>query len=108
VTPGLLQDGQSLLPALQGVSTGDPRAGVVIEATNTSATTDPLPWLYHGVVTPGWKYVERFNGRWELYDLANDPQELVNLAGNPDYADREQELAALNQRYQTCAGDTCR
>ena len=62
------------------------RPGVVIEATEANATSDPLPWVYHGVVKGHWKYVERTTGRKELYDLTTDPFELSNVAGKAAYA----------------------
>jgi len=35
-----------------------------------------------------WKYVEIEGGRPLLFDLANDPQEKINLANDPEQADR--------------------
>ncbi len=35
--------------------------------------------------------------RWELFDLTKDPQEMVNLAGDPKFADK---LASMKKRYQ--------
>ncbi len=44
--------------------------------------------------TPDWKYTRRFpDGPDELYDLKRDPQERDNLAGRPDQAARQQQLA---------------
>jgi arylsulfatase A-like enzyme len=50
-----------------------------------------------------WKYVWNATAEDELYDLARDPGELVNLAGSP--ACRE-ELARLRLRLQAWAHDT--
>ena len=36
----------------------------------------------------------------ELYDLQNDPDELVNLAGRPEYADVVKEMRALESKWQ--------
>ena len=41
----------------------------------------------------------------ELYDLPNDPWERQNLAGRPDLADVEEELAATLVRWQHETGD---
>lgn len=81
---------------------------MLIEATDTGATTDPLPWLYHGIVTDQWKYVERETGKKELYDLDADPHELVNLAGKADYATDEARLADLLSQEKWCSGLACR
>ncbi|SDE20608.1 choline-sulfatase [Paenibacillus sp. UNCCL117] len=55
-------------------------------------------WGYHplrGVQTPEWKYVYYFeDGLEEMYHLAQDPDELVNVAGRPD---AEEERLRLRQ-----------
>ena len=38
-----------------------------------------------------------------LFDVENDPYELTNLAGSPDYAEIESELAA---RLSRCIAET--
>ncbi len=107
VEPGLPQDGTSLLPALtEGSRTSRP--GILLEATDRDATSDPLPWLYQGVVKGRWKYIERTTGHRELYDLRTDPHELVNLADRAEHATKQSELAALTQRLRSCAGLSCR
>ncbi len=102
-------DGLDLLPALRGQAPpGRAREAVVIEATKSQLNTEPLPWLYHGVVSGSWKYVERTHGRAELYDLESDPYELQNVAADPAYADTRTRLAALVSAYQWCRGASCR
>ena len=40
------------------------------------------------VRTERWKYIERADeGPWQLFDLAADPGEKINLCGNPEHAD---------------------
>ena len=107
VRPGIRQDGLSLLPRLTG-GTRITRPGILLEATDTDATSDPLPWLYRGVVKGRWKYVERTTGHRELYDLRTDPHELVNLADRAEHAATQSELAALTERLRSCAGLGCR
>lgn len=101
-------DGLSLLAQMRGLTPSVARKGVLIEATDTKATSDPLPWLYHGIVTDHMKYIERETGRKELYDLTADPYELVNVAGKPDYATKQARLAALLSQKKWCSGATCR
>ena len=48
---------------------------------------------WDGLRTGTFKYVERRSGARELYDLATDPSELVNVAGNPAYAATRAALA---------------
>lgn len=45
-----------------------------------------------------WKYITRYEGPTELYDLKQDPNEETNLAGQPDYAAIETQL---HERLQT-------
>ncbi len=102
-------DGVNLLPRMLAPSTTSiARPAVVLEATPTHATGDPLPWLYHGVVSGQWKYIERETGRKELYDLANDPYELQNVAGLAAYRATQDRMASLVSTYKWCAGITCR
>lgn len=51
----------------------------------------------HSVRTEKWRYTEWGLGETgsELYDELNDPHELNNLAGNPEYADIIKEMKAL-------------
>ena len=54
--------------------------------------------------TEEWKYVHRYpEGPHELYDLANDPDERTNLAGDPSQAERigdlKQRLEEWYERY---------
>ena len=59
------------------------------------------------IATHRWKFVERmFGDPPELYDLASDPDENDNLAGNPEYADVIQELdARLDQFFERYSVD---
>ena len=51
----------------------------------------------HSVRTERWRYTEWDDGAkgTQLYDYQNDPEEKVNLAENPEYAQRVAELKRL-------------
>lgn len=66
-----------------------------------------LPWdntvyyemeIVRAVRTEDWKYVHRPEGPFELYDLQHDPNEKMNLFGQPPQAAIQRELA---QRLET-------
>lgn len=84
-------DGISLLPLLDGSVSGLNRQEV-LEASYAKrffsavrlSPSNPLGY---------WHYVEYTNGERELYDLANDPWELENLALDPALADLRDELS---------------
>ena len=86
--------GQSALPLLLGADApGRPEVVIYDEygATRMMRTEE-------------WKYVHRYpDGPHELYDLANDPGERTNLAGDPSQAGRQgelkQRLEAWYERY---------
>ncbi len=59
---------------------------------------------HRGVCTERYKLIHYYNlDEWELYDLDNDPSEMTNRAGDPDFAEIQKELAAeldrLAQHY---------
>jgi arylsulfatase A-like enzyme len=49
--------------------------------------------------TADWKYVRRLYENDELYDLANDPGELRNVAADPQHSGIRRELAARMTRW---------
>ena len=49
-------------------------------------------------------YAEHGTGEKELYDLLNDPFELVSRHNNPAYASVRDQLAAELQKLRSCAG----
>jgi arylsulfatase A-like enzyme len=67
-------DGMSLLPLLDGKQT-DWRAALGLELW-----ADSSEMSFQGIVTRNWKHLRYNTGEQELYDLVNDPYELVNMA----------------------------
>jgi choline-sulfatase len=47
----------------------------------------------HGVRTENWRYIVYADGSEELYDMRNDPNEWKNLANDPKWVQKKQELA---------------
>jgi arylsulfatase A-like enzyme len=76
--------GESLLPLLD-----DPAAAADRPAIMT--------WLEgnHSVRQGDWRLIRYTTGETELYDIAGDPQEFVNLAGDGQHDEVETQLAAL-------------
>jgi arylsulfatase A-like enzyme len=75
-------EGASLMPWLQ-----DPTLPRDRPAISTAASGQ------HTVRTDRWRYIRYQDGSEELYDHDVDPEERVNLAGDPTYADTVAELA---------------
>ncbi|MGH2634950.1 MAG: sulfatase family protein [Actinomycetota bacterium] len=85
-------DGRSLLPVFDERMAGWRRDFLIEHLEHET----PVP-TYCAVRTEGAKYVRYSTGEEELYDLAADPFELENLAGEPA---RSVELAALRARLR--------
>lgn len=75
-------DGRSLVPLLR-----QPDAYSEYPAITTHGRGN------HTVRTEGWRYIRYSNGEEELYDEHADPLEYINLATQPSYSARKQELA---------------
>ena len=56
--------------------------------------------FWRGVRTPRWVYARWFgSGDVWLYDRENDPYEMRNLAGNPDYVDTRKQMEQRLQQW---------
>jgi len=88
VTPGLPQNGRSLIPLIENT------AAEWSEEVLQENRGDYASRQFWGVRVPLWRYVEYDNGNKELYDLAADPYELQNQAGQSAYAEMQAQLAA--------------
>ena len=80
-------DGRSLLPLARGED--DPVDEAIGEYCAEMAW-HPVLMIRRGPL----KYIHCDPDPPQLYDIANDPLEKVNLAGDPDYAEKETEFAA--------------
>ena len=103
-TPGLTMDGRSLLPLLKDRTVWSGR-DLLLDGVGA----DVAHMGFQGLRTPRYVYVEyRVPAETELYDLAKDPYELQNVAGDPSYDRVRAELAARLAKLKTCRGVTCR
>jgi arylsulfatase A-like enzyme len=91
-TPGLPEDGRSLVPLLRGE---DPpwRHDLLVEWEGRDVAFRGGPTRYLALHTDRYVWVE-YDTTWrELYDLRRDPYELRNLAQDPGYQDLRRRLA---------------
>jgi arylsulfatase A-like enzyme len=105
VSPGLVQDGRSLLPLLGAPATVWNR-DILLErgpgGNKTGATR-----LYTGVRTQRYVYLEHSSGERELYDLQVDPFQLESKHDDPAFAAVQADLAARLARLRDCTGLAC-
>lgn len=93
VTPGAPQDGDSLVPLLEG-SKIRWRQDYLIEYLGKNKINDGGPPPYVAIHTPRYLYVQYRYRHWqELYDLQRDPWELDNVVAKPAYAGVRADLA---------------
>lgn len=104
-TPGLTQDGQSLMPRLLDPA-GESARAILFEAYAGEQIL--------GVRTSRYLYTEWDGDAHpqdpvrELYDTYSDPGQLNNIAADPAYAGVVDELAAELDDLIECAGADCR
>jgi arylsulfatase A-like enzyme len=115
---GFEADGRSLAPLMRGEEPPSWRSSVLLEAFldgksadgggdgegDEGSRTDQT--AFQAVRTETHKYVEHENGEKELYDLANDPNELENVYETADPALVE-NLKARLEALRDCSGDGC-
>ena len=94
-------DGISLKPLLTGTAGQKKRDFVVSQYYSKQHWVTPIRMLR----TPEFKYNKYLHQGEELYDLKNDPDELVNLAGNAKYAIIKNKLAAMLDDWLKTNGD---
>lgn len=114
--PATLLDVSSTILAAAGLDPGSIGTGRDLRNPDSQSPAfyfseqEPLG-IFHGetdwrLVTDGrWKYIWNRNDRGELYDLQNDPRELVNRAGSPDLVETEKLLIDKLREWMTDTGD---
>ena len=94
-TPGLVMDGESLIPVAQNPGIEGGRELLVEELS------------FNAIRTERHVYAEYRNGERELYDLQKDPFELQSLHNDQAYAGTRAVLADRLHQLQGCSGDSC-
>jgi len=84
IDPQLEMQGNSLVPYVKTGKSPSKREELLIEHL---WEFEPIP-PSEGIRTEKWKFMRYRNieAKEELYDLKSDPEELKNLASNPDYS----------------------
>jgi N-acetylglucosamine-6-sulfatase len=106
--PGLVMDGQSLLPlaANPNPNPGPSGRDLLIETGPTVRDH------YAAIRTNRYMYVEHYAaedaGATELYDLQADPYEVQSLHDDPAHAEVKAELAERLADLRQCSGASCR
>ena len=100
---GLQTDGRSLWPLLR-----DPGVFWGRDLLHEGPAVDAFELKFTALRTPRWLYARYLTGAEELYDLAQDPDELVNLRADPAAADIRAELRRRLEVLERCAADECR
>ena len=97
--------GVSLLPLLKGEKPEEWRESLYYHYYEYPA--EHMVKRHYGVRTDRWKLIHFYNDidTWELYDLENDPNEMHNLYGRPEYEELTTELKAELKRLQEQYGD---
>ena len=97
ITPGLPEDGRSLVPFLHGEQVPW-RHAFLVEYLGKDLLHAGGPPPYTAVQTRRNLYVEYKNGWRELYNLKKDPWELDNVAGDPHTRPLQATLGAMLAR----------
>ena len=110
--------GRSFWPDLTGRPTDPAREGVYYRYWENDDPIHKAP-AHYGYRTERYKLIHYYNAglsqpgtgwfdypaEWELYDLADDPHELSNVAHDPAYAAVRLELTEAMLREQAALGD---
>ena len=94
--------GRSLVPLLRGEEPDDWRDAIYYHYY--AYPSIHMVARHYGIRTDRWKLIRYYQfDEWELFDLENDPDELVNLYGDPEHvgvvATLAERLGALRTEY---------
>jgi arylsulfatase A-like enzyme len=92
-------NGLSMVPLLENPTTTW-RDEILLEHWPAEEGVGSMIPEFYSIRTAEWKYTEYSTGEVELYDLVNDPYELVNIAGKKDYKDIQSDLAERLQKLK--------
>ena len=108
--------GESRLPVLKGDATLEEvdvfiqwngiHSDIEDRFLGTGEINRMLTWPWRSAVADRWKLNLCAGDQCELFDLRNDPHELVNLFNNPDQKDRIRDMAARIYAWQVRTRDT--
>jgi arylsulfatase A-like enzyme len=97
-------DGRSMVQLLSGNTTNWDKAKLLQSPGSNDQGTE------NGIVTLYWWYMVSANGTTkQLFDMKNDPYQMVNQFSNPDsiYQNAVAALAADLEVLKNCSGLTC-
>ncbi len=89
------------------ITSGAGRSGAQASATAHASILAP-PKDYEGIRLGPYKYIAWPTGEKELYDINKDPNELNNLARDPNYYPIRNFLHRQLRRFENCVGRECR
>ena len=81
---------------------------VLRELTRSNRTNGAPPLRYTGFRVGPYKLIRYRSGESELYDLERDPDELLNVYGDPAYRAVRTYMDSHLARVDECAGSQCR
>jgi arylsulfatase A-like enzyme len=98
IYPTLCELAQIAPPVLNGKPQLEGRSLVPLLKNPRAARREPAITTYfqnnHTIRTEQWRYIRYADGGEELYDRQKDPMEWTNLAGKPEFAKVQGEMAA--------------
>ncbi|MFT4083162.1 MAG: sulfatase-like hydrolase/transferase [Nocardioides sp.] len=100
-TPLRRQDGVNMLPWLRS-----PTQQRVIPIEGWAVASGRRQ-VYHGIRAGHWTYLRYRDGSEELFNRANDPDEMDSLASEPAHRAQLMAMRALSRAYGRCAGASC-